>query len=53
VAFLIQVLTFVMMRFALPHLSERIAKGEMAAAVLTAALSIGVGLINAAAMTYW
>jgi len=37
----------------LPHLSERIAKGEMAAAVLTAALSIGVGLINAAAMTYW
>ncbi|MEI7950017.1 MAG: DUF350 domain-containing protein [Gammaproteobacteria bacterium] len=53
IAFVMQVLTFVVMRFALPHLSERIAKGEVAAAVLTAALSISVGLINASAMTYW
>ena len=53
VAFVMQVLTFVVMRFALPHLSERIGKGEVAAAVLTAALSICVGLVNAAAMTYW
>jgi len=52
VAFVIQVLTFVAMRFALPHLSERIGKGEVAAAVLTAALGICVGLINASAMTY-
>ncbi len=53
VSFVMQVLTFVVMRFALPHLSERIAKGEAAAAVLVAALSISVGLINASAMTYW
>ncbi len=53
IAFVIQVLTFVVMRIALPHLSERIGKGEAAAAVLTAGLSISVGLINASAMTYW
>lgn len=53
IACVIQVLTFVVMRLALPHLPERIAKGEAAAAVLTAGLSISVGLINASAMTYW
>jgi putative membrane protein len=53
VAFVVQVLTFIVLRFTLPHLPARIAKGELAAAILTAALSISVGLINASAMTYW
>jgi putative membrane protein len=53
IALVMQVLTFLVLRFALPHLPERIARGEMAAAVLTAGASIAIGLLNAASMTYW
>ncbi|HTR00547.1 MAG TPA: DUF350 domain-containing protein [Candidatus Acidoferrum sp.] len=52
VALVVQALTFVILRALLPHLPERIAQGEMASGVLTASLSIAVGLINAAAMSY-
>lgn len=53
VALLMQALTFVVLRVTLPHLPQRIAKGEMAAAILTAGVSISVGMLNAASMTYW
>jgi putative membrane protein len=52
VALVVQSLAFVVMRAVLPHLPQRIAAGEVASGVLTAGLSIAVGLINAAAMSY-
>jgi len=36
----------------LPRLPERIVRGDMAAAVLAAGVSIAIGLLNAASMTY-
>lgn len=53
VALVMQALTFVVLRVTLPQLPQRIAKGEMAAAVLTAGVSISVGMLNAASMTYY
>jgi putative membrane protein len=53
VALIMQALTFVVLRLTLPQLPQRIAKGEMAAAVLTAGVSISVGMLNAASMTYY
>jgi putative membrane protein len=39
-------------RLLMPNLSERIASGEMAAALFLGAASLSAGIINAAAMTY-
>jgi putative membrane protein len=50
VACLVQLLTYLVARFALPHLTEDIPAGKVAPAVFLAALSIAVGLINAACM---
>jgi putative membrane protein len=52
IALVIQVLTFFAARLLLPDLSERIGRDERAAGILIAALSIGVGVLNAACMTY-
>jgi putative membrane protein len=52
VALAVQVLTFVAMRVVIPQLPERITRGELAAGVLSAAVAIAVGQINAACMTY-
>lgn len=52
IALAIQLLTFFAARLLLPDLPERIANDERAAAILIAALSIGVGVLNAACMTY-
>ena len=52
IALVIQLLTFFATRLLLPDLPERIARDERAAAILIAALSIGVGVLNAACMTY-
>jgi putative membrane protein len=52
IALVIQILTFFAARLLLPDLPERIARDERAAAILIAALSIGVGVLNAACMTY-
>ena len=52
VALVIQLLTFTVLRFLLPGLPQRIANDERAAGGFVAAVSVGVGLLNAASMSY-
>ena len=52
VALVVQVLTFVVLRFSLKQLPERIAQGELAAGAFSAAVAIAVGMLNAACMSY-
>lgn len=52
VALVVQVLTFVVLRFSLKQLPERIAQGELAAGTFAAAVAIAVGMLNAACMSY-
>lgn len=52
VAMLTQAAAHVLTRLLLPGFPARIERGEQAAALLSATLHLGVGLINAAAMTY-
>jgi putative membrane protein len=53
IALAIQVLTFLLLRLVLSGLPDRIARGEQAAGTFVAAVSIAVGLLNAASMTYY
>ncbi len=48
----IQVLAYLVARFTLPQLTQDIPAGRIAPAVFLASLSMTVGLINAACMTY-
>ena len=52
VALIVQSLTFVVLRFTLKQLPERIQQGEIATGVFVAAVAIAVGMINAACMSY-
>lgn len=52
VALVVQVLTFTVLRFCIKQLPERIHNGEIATGILSAAVAIAVGLINAACMSY-
>lgn len=52
IALLVQVLTFLVLRLVLRQLPERITRGELAAGVLSAAVAVSVGFINAASMSY-
>ncbi|MCX7166179.1 MAG: DUF350 domain-containing protein [Rhodocyclales bacterium] len=52
VAGVVQLLAWGIARVALPQLQENISAGRVAPAIFVAALSITVGLINAACMTY-
>ena len=52
IAGVIQILAYLVTRFTMPRLNEDIAAGKMAPAVFLATLSLSVGLINAACMTY-
>ena len=52
VALTVQLITFFTVRLFLPALSERISRGEISAGIVLAAISISVGIINAASMTY-
>jgi putative membrane protein len=52
IAGVIQLLTYLVARFTLPHLSEDIPAGKVAPATFLAALSLTVGLTNAACMSY-
>ena len=52
VALVVQVLAYFVARLTIRDLSERITQGEVAPALFAGALAIGVGLLNAAAMTY-
>ena len=52
IAGVIQLLAYLVARFALPHLAQDIPAGKVAPATFLAALSLTVGLTNAACMTY-
>jgi len=52
IAGVIQILTYLVVRFALPHMTEDIPAGKVAPAIFLAGLSLTVGLTNAACMTY-
>lgn len=52
VALIVQLGAFFAVRLFMPGLSERIKNGEVAAGILLAVISICVGLLNAASMTY-
>jgi putative membrane protein len=47
VASVVQLLTFIATRLALPRLNESIPQGKVASGVLLASLAIGVGILNA------
>ncbi len=50
IACLVQLLTYLVARVALPHLARDVPAGKVAAGIFLAALSIAVGLVNAACM---
>lgn len=52
IALVVQLLAFFVLRLFLRDLSERIAANETAAGGFVAAVSLGVGLLNAASMSY-
>ena len=52
VAMAVQILTFLAVRLLLPDLVRRIEAGHAAPAVALAALSLAVGMLNAACVTY-
>lgn len=52
IACLVQLATYLVARVTLPHLAEDIPAGRTAPALFLAALSVAVGLINAACMQY-
>jgi putative membrane protein len=52
VALIVQLLVFSVLRLLLPQLPARITNNEMAAGGMSAAFSVGIGVLNAACMTY-
>lgn len=53
VAMLAQIIAFAIVRFILlPKVAERIEKDELPAGIVLAAVSVSVGVLNAACMTY-
>lgn len=52
VALAVQIVVYWLVRILMPNLSQRIAGGEMAAALFLGASSLSAGIINAASMTF-
>lgn len=53
VALVAQVLAFLLLRFSfMPKIAERIDNQEVSAGIMLASMSIGVGMLNAACMSY-
>jgi len=52
IAMIVQIAVYVMVRLIIPNLSQRIAAGEMAAALFLGAISLAAGILNASAMTF-
>lgn len=53
VALIAQVLAFLLLRYSfMPKIAERIDNQEVSAGIMLASMSIGVGLLNAACMSY-
>jgi putative membrane protein len=52
VALVVQIVVYWLVRLLIPNLPQRIAAGEMAAALFLGAASLAAGVVNAASMTY-
>lgn len=52
VAVAVQLVAFFAVRLFMPAISEQIKRGDMAAGIVLAAISLSVGLLNAASMTF-
>jgi putative membrane protein len=52
IALLVQIIAYYVARIAVPQLSERIEKGEMAAAIWLGLASVTAGVLSAASMTW-
>ena len=52
IALIVQLSAFFVVRMFLPRLSERIKAGEISAGIVLAVISVSVGMINAASMTF-
>lgn len=52
VAIVVQIAVYYLARLAMPRISERIARGEVASGVWLGAASLSGGILNAACMTY-
>ena len=53
IALVAQTLAFAILRFTfMPKIAERIVNKEVSAGIMLASMSVGVGLLNAACMTY-
>lgn len=52
IALIVQLLAYLAARLLLPGLAADIPAGQVAAGILTGALSLAVGILNAACMTY-
>ena len=52
IAFVAQLLAFLVARIMISGLTARIKDGELAAGIMVAAVSLAIGIINAACMTY-
>ena len=51
-AVIIQLIAFVAVRLFIPSLAEQIQRGELSAGIILASISLSVGLLNAACMTF-
>lgn len=52
VALVVQLVAFFTVRLLVPAITERIRRGEVAAGILLAVISLNVGILNAASMFY-
>jgi len=52
IALVVQVVTFVVVKLMIPRINDNIAEGKEASGFFLGALSLGVGMLNAACMTY-
>ena len=52
IALIVQIIVYYIVRVPVPNLSERIAAGELAAAIWLGLSSVAAGAINAACMVY-
>ena len=52
VAMVVQIAAYGLVRVIIPNLSQRIAAGELSAAIFLGAISLAAGIINASAMSF-
>jgi putative membrane protein len=52
IAMIVQIAAYALVRIMIPNLSQRIAAGEMSAALFLGAVSLAAGILNASAMTF-